>query len=283
MSKVSVKIDDKTFIAEIILDNPPVNALNSEMVLELVNAAEQIKSMIEERKVRVVILRSEGNHFCAGADLKERLSVAESEIADKVKSIRKAVDSIWALKVPVIAAINGSALGGGLELALAADIRIASSDSRMGLKEVVLAIMPGAGGTQRLSRIVGIGIALDWISTGRDINPDEALRAGLISNSVPQDQLLDKAKEIARNIAENGPVGVQAAKKAVREGYDLPFEESLEIEWAEYLKTIHTKDRLEGLQAFSDKRKPDYKGYYARGRKRKARSKYQSQSRSQSR
>ncbi|MCH7886362.1 MAG: enoyl-CoA hydratase/isomerase family protein [Candidatus Marinimicrobia bacterium] len=261
MSKVRVDIDEKTFISEIVLDNPPVNALNSEMVIELVDAAGQIESQIEKRKVRVVILRSEGKHFCAGADLKERLSVAESEVADKVKSIRKAVESIWALKVPVIAAINGSALGGGLELALAADIRIASLDSRMGLKEVLLAIMPGAGGTQRLSRIVGIGIALDWISTGRDISTEEALRAGLISDAVPEEQLLDKAKEIAHKIAKNGPVGVQAAKKAIREGFDLPFEESLEIEWAEYLKTISTKDRLEGLQAFSEKRKPVYKGY----------------------
>ncbi len=261
MSKVRVNIDEKTYISEILLNNPPVNALNSEMVIELVNASERVNSEIEKRKVRVVILRSEGKHFCAGADLKERLSVAESEVADKVKSIREAVESIWALKVPVIAAINGAALGGGLELALAADIRIASLDSRMGLKEVLLAIMPGAGGTQRLSRIVGIGIALDWISTGRDISAEEALRAGLISNSVPEEQLLEKANEIARKIAENGPIGVQAAKKAIREGYDLPFEESLEIEWAEYLKTISTKDRLEGLQAFSEKRKPVYKGY----------------------
>ena len=261
MSKVRVNINEKTFISEIVLNNPPVNALNSEMVLELVDAAEQVKSEIEKRKVRVVILRSEGKHFCAGGDLKERLSVAESEVAEKVKSIRKAVDSIWVIKVPVIAAINGSALGGGLELALAADIRIASLDSRMGLKEVLLAIMPGAGGTQRLSRIVGIGLALDWISTGRDIRTDEALRAGLISDAVPEEQLLDKANDIARKIAENGPVGVRAAKKAIRDGYDLPFEESLEIEWAEYLKTISTKDRLEGLRAFSEKRKPVYKGF----------------------
>ena len=261
MSKVRVETDEKSFISEIILNNPPVNALSSEMALDLVNTTEQVKSLIENRKVRVVILRSEGKHFCAGADLKERLSVAESEVADKVKLIRKAVDSIWALRAPVIAAINGSALGGGLELALAADIRVASLESRMGLKEVVLAIMPGAGGTQRLSRIVGLGIALDWISTGRDISPEEALRAGLISDAVPEDQLLDKTKEIALAIAENGPVGVQAAKKALREGYDLPFEEAIEVEWAEYLKTIPTKDRLEGLQAFLEKRKPNYKGY----------------------
>ena len=163
--------------------------------------------------------------------------------------------------MPVIAAIKGSALGGGLELALAADIRIAAIDSRMGLKEVTLAIMPGAGGTQRLARIVGIGLALDWITTGRDVSPDEALRAGLISEIVAENRLLNRATELAGKIAENGPVGVQAAKKALREGYDMPFKESLEIEWAEYLKTIPTMDRLEGLKAFSEKRKPNYKGY----------------------
>ena len=261
MSKVTVTVDEKTFIAEIILNNPPVNALNSETLHDLTEAAEHVKSLIDKRIVRVVLLKSEGKHFCAGADLKERYLIAESKVADAVKSIRKSFDSIWSLKTPVIAAIKGSALGGGLELALAADIRIAANDSRMGLKEVALAIIPGAGGTQRLARIVGIGIALDWITTGRDISPEEALRAGLISEIVTENQLSKRATELAGNIAENGPVGVQAAKKALREGYDLPFKESLEIEWAEYLKTIPTKDRLEGLKAFSEKRKPKYKGY----------------------
>jgi len=154
LNMVTVAVDEKTFIAEIILNNPPVNALSSETIQDLTDAAEHVKSLIEKRIVRVVLLKSEGKHFCAGDDLKERYLIAESnDVADVVKSIRKSFDSIWSLKAPVIAAIKGSALGGGLELALAADIRIAANDSRMGLKEVEWAIMPGAGGTQRLARI----------------------------------------------------------------------------------------------------------------------------------
>ena len=261
MSSVDLRTDKITHIAELVLNNPPANVLNTVMAAEITEAAKQVAQLVESNEVRVVLLRSEGKHFCAGADLKERLTVPESEVATVVKGIRGAIDGIWDLRVPVIALINGTALGGGMELALAADMRIVAEDSRMGLKEVTLGILPGAGGTQRLSRIVGMGRALEWIITGKDITPVEALNGGLVSEVVVESSLIEKGMEMARQIASNGPVGVQAAKKAVREGFDLPFEEALEIEWAEYLRTISTKDRVEGLNAFNEKRKPEYKGY----------------------
>ncbi|MCH8288187.1 MAG: enoyl-CoA hydratase/isomerase family protein [Candidatus Marinimicrobia bacterium] len=261
MSNAEVTVVQDSFIAELILNNPPVNALNAEMVKELTASSARINSLIQKREVRVVLLRAEGKHFCAGADLKERLSMDQSDVVPSVKRIRSAINEVWSLKVPVIAVIQGSALGGGLELALAADIRIVADNARLGLKEVTIGIMPGAGGTQRLSRMVGIGRALEWIMTGRDITPEEGLQSGLVNAVVPEENLLEKAREMASVIAGNAPVGVQAAKKAVREGFDRNFEDALDVEWTEYLKTVPTQDRIEGLKAFSEKRSPKYKGY----------------------
>ena len=256
--KVSLK--NNSFIAELILDNPPVNALGSKTVAELYDATEQISDWVKTRQTRVVILRSEGKHFCAGADLKERMKLKDLDLLTAVKKIRKAVDGIWNIKVPVIALVHGVALGGGMELALAADIRFATDDSIMALKEVSLAIMPGAGGTQRLPRIVGIGKALEWVTTGKDIGPDEALKSGLVNEVLPVNNLLERGHELARSIASNGPIGVQSAKKAVRDGFDLSFDDALEIEWSEYLKTVPTEDRKEGLNAFAEGRIPKYEG-----------------------
>ena len=257
-SKVSLKND--SFIAELILDNPPVNALGSTTVSEIYDATEQISDWIKTRQTRVVILRAKGKHFCAGADLKERLKLKDLDVSAAVKKIRKAVDGIWNIRVPVIALIHGVALGGGMELALAADIRIAADDSKMGMKEVSLAIMPGAGGTQRLPRIVGLGKALEWVTIGKDINPDEALKSGLVNEVIPVNNLLERGHEIAISIANNGPIGVQSAKKAVRDGFNLSFDEAMEIEWSEYLKTVLTEDRKEGLNAFAEGRSPKYEG-----------------------
>lgn len=255
-----IRLKNDSFIAEIVLDNPPVNALGSETVIELFEATEQISDWIKSRQTRVVILRSEGKHFCAGADLKERLKLNDSEVSVAVKKIRKAVDGIWNIRVPVLALIHGVALGGGMELALAADIRLAADDSKMGLKEVSLAIMPGAGGTQRLPRIVGMGKALEWITTAKDISPEEGLKSGLLNEIMPANNLLERGLELAKSIASNGPIGVQSAKKAVRDGFDRKYEDAMEIEWSEYLKTVPTQDRLEGLNAFKDGRIPKYEG-----------------------
>ena len=255
-----VRLKNDSFIAEIVLDNPPVNALGSETVTELFEATEQISDWIKSRQTRVVILRSKGKHFCAGADLKERLKLDDSEVSVAVKKIRKAVDGIWNIRVPVLALIHGVALGGGMELALAADIRLAADDSKMGLKEVSLAIMPGAGGTQRLPRIVGMGKALEWITTAKDISPEEGLKSGLLNEIMPANILLERGLELAKSIASNGPIGVQSAKKAVRDGFDRKYEDAMEIEWSEYLKTVPTQDRLEGLNAFKDGRIPKYEG-----------------------
>ena len=255
-----VRLKNDSFIAEIVLDNPPVNALGSETVIELFEATEQISDWIKSRQTRVVILRSKGKHFCAGADLKERLKLDDSEVSVAVKKIRKAVDGIWNIRVHVLALIHGVALGGGMELALAADIRLAADDSKMGLKEVSLAIMPGAGGTQRLPRIVGMGKALEWITTAKDISPEEGLKSGLLNEIMPANNLLERGLELAKSIASNGAIGVQSAKKAVRDGFDRKYEDAMEIEWSEYLKTVPTQDRLEGLNAFKDGRIPKYEG-----------------------
>ena len=255
-----IKLLNDSFIAELILDNPPVNALGSETVSELFDATEQIGEWIKSRQTRVVIIRSEGKHFCAGADLKERLKLNDSEVSAAVKKIRKAIDGIWNIKVPVIVLIQGAALGGGMELALASDIRLAANDSKMGLKEVTLAIMPGAGGTQRLPRIVGMGKALEWITTGKDITPEEALKAGFLNEIIPANDLLNRGRDLAKSIASNGPIGVQSAKKAIRDGFDRDHDDAMDIEWSEYLKTVPTQDRIEGLNAFKDGRNPKYEG-----------------------
>jgi len=130
----------------------------------------------------------------------------------------------------------------------------------MGLKEVSLAIMPGAGGTQRLPRIVGMGKALEWIITGKDISPEEALKSGLLNEIMPANGLLERGRNLAKSIASNGPIGVQSAKKAVRDGFDREYDEAMDIEWSEYLKTVPTRDRIEGLNAFKDGRNPKYEG-----------------------
>ena len=238
-----VRLKNDSFIAEIVLDNPPVNALGSETVIELFEATEQISDWIKSRQTRVVILRSKGKHFCAGADLKERLKLDDSEVSVAVKKIRKAVDGIWNIRVPVLALIHGVALGGGMELALAADIRLAADDSKMGLKEVSLAIMPGAGGTQRLPRIVGMGKALEWITTAKDLRPEEGLKSGLLNEIMPANNLLERGLELAKSIASNGPSGVQSAKKADRDGFDRKYEDAMEIDGSEYLKTVPTNER----------------------------------------
>jgi len=198
--------------------------------------------------------------FSTGADLKERKEMIPDQVRRYVFTIRNTFTAVEQVRVPVIAAINGFAFGGGIELAMACDIRIASSAATMGLTETSLAIIPGAGGTQRLPRIIGIAKAKELIFTARRIDAKTALDIGLVNRVVEPDQLMPAALEMAREIAKNGPIGVAQAKFAINNGMEASLGVALPLESKAYEATIPTKDRLEALAAFAEKRKPVFKG-----------------------
>ncbi|XP_043680124.1 methylglutaconyl-CoA hydratase, mitochondrial [Vespula pensylvanica] len=238
------------------------NAFGRNLVSQLNNAISTIK---QDDKLRVLIIRSLVPFvFCAGADLRERLKMNKSEVSEFVTSLRNIMNDIESISIPVISAIDGIALGGGLELALATDIRIAALEAKLGLVETKLAIIPGAGGTQRLPRIVGSGIAKELIYTARILNGQQAKNIHLVNEVVPQNKNGDAAYQaallLAREILPNGPIGVKLAKEAISKGMEMSIEDGLEIEKQCYNKVIDTEDRLEGLSAFTAKRVPIYKG-----------------------
>lgn len=249
-------------IGHLELNRPPVNALGRRLIAGMHAAALRINEMIQSRQedLRVVVLSAAGKHFCAGADLKERRVMPETEVAEAVDATRDMVSAIAAIRVPVIAAVQGSALGGGMELALAADIRLLAASAKMGLRETALAIIPGAGGTQRLPRLIGAAHALYWIATGRVFPAADCLRFGVATAVVPDAELRPATLTLAREIAANGPLAVQAAKEAVHRGMSVPLEDGLEIERQCYAKIIPTRDRIEALEAFQEKRRPVFTG-----------------------
>ncbi|MFQ5752572.1 MAG: enoyl-CoA hydratase-related protein [bacterium] len=247
-------------VGVLIINRPPVNALNRELVSELRLAAERIENDVDSNKLRAAIITAEGKYFCAGADLKERMDMPEDEVAGAVQNIGNAVNKIAEISVPTIAALQGSAMGGGFEVALAADIRVMVESAQVGLRETALAIIPGAGGTQRLTRLVGPSHAILWITTARLFTAKEALEQGAVNFVVSNSNLMSKAREIAAEIAQNGPAAVRQAKKAIQLGFGRSLNEGLEIERQCYQNVISTQDRIEGLQAFKHKRKPHYHG-----------------------
>ncbi|MBM4312489.1 MAG: enoyl-CoA hydratase [Deltaproteobacteria bacterium] len=198
--------------------------------------------------------------FSTGADLKERKTMTPEQVQRYVFTIRNTFTAVEQVRVPVIAAINGFAFGGGIELAMACDIRIAASTATMGLTETSLAIIPGGGGTQRLPRIVGIAKAKELIFTARRIDAKTALEIGLVNRVVEPDRLMPAALELAGEIAKNGPIGVAQAKFAINNGMEASLGVALPLESKAYEVTIPTKDRLEALAAFAEKRKPVFKG-----------------------
>ena len=186
--------------------------------------------------------------------------MSQDQVRRFVLTMRNTFTAVEQVRVPVIAAINGFALGGGMELALACDIRIASSTSIMGLTETGLAIIPGPAGTQRLPRIIGVAKAKELIYTARRIDAKTALEIGLVNRVVEADQLIPAALELAREIAKNGPIGVAQAKFAINNGMESSLGVALPLESKAYEVTIPTKDRLEALAAFAEKRKPVFRG-----------------------
>ncbi|BBO72642.1 putative enoyl-CoA hydratase/isomerase YngF [Desulfosarcina widdelii] len=251
------EVDGK--IAVLTLNRPAVmNCFNFALLHAI---SKEIEAINVDPAIRAVIITGAGEKaFAAGADLKERRSYTPERVKEFITMIRNLFTQIEFLKKPVIAAVNGVALGGGTELALACDIRIASQKATMGQTETRLAIIPGAGGTQRLPRLVGKGLAKELIFTGRRIDADEALRIGLVNKVVLPELLLSEAKSMAAMICEAGPIALEQAKYAINYGMETDLHTGLAIESNAYLVCIPTEDRLEGLAAFQEKRKPVYKG-----------------------
>ncbi|MCJ7772300.1 MAG: enoyl-CoA hydratase-related protein [Desulfobacterales bacterium] len=259
MTEQVLLINEQDGILRLTLNRPEaMNAFNFELLYALNDA---VKSLQFRKDIRVIIITGAGEKaFSAGADLKERATLTDIQVREFIFTIRTLFTSIESLNKPVIAAINGIALGGGTELALASDIRIASLNASMGQTETRLAIIPGAGGTQRLPRIIGRGKAKELIFTGRRVDAREALEIGLVNKICDSDHLMDECTKIASMICETGPIAIEQAKYAIDRGMDTDIHTGLAIESNAYWLTIPTKDRIEGLTAFREKRKPVYKG-----------------------
>jgi enoyl-CoA hydratase/carnithine racemase len=210
--------------------------------------------------VRVVVVTGVGDRvFCAGADLKERAAMSQADVEVFLGDLRALMDGLASMACPTIAAINGAAMGGGLELALACDMRVASSSAVMALPETSLAIIPGAGGTQRLPRLIGVARAKELIFSARRVDAQEAARIGLVNTVVAPDELMQKAHEIATQIAANGPLAVRLAKQALDGGIALELPQALDLERRCYTPTLQTEDRVEALRAFAEKRPAQFR------------------------
>jgi len=239
-----------------------MNALSKNLVKNLNEAVDAVKF---DKNCRVLIIRSLAKGaFCAGADLKERAAMPPAEVGPAVARGRAIIGAWESLPMPVIAAIDGVALGGGLEMALACDLRVASDDARLGLTETRLAIIPGGGGTQRLPRVVGLAKAKELIYTARILRGRDAEAIGLVNHCVDQNEEGDAAYlrslDLAREILPNGPIGVKMAKLAINKGTEVDIASGLSFEEAAYAQVIPTQDRIEALMAFREKRKPEFKG-----------------------
>lgn len=235
-----------------------MNAINKDFLDDLKSLIDVLET---DKTARAVVLTAAGDKaFCVGADLKERQGMNEKDILIRMDFVRTLYPRIERLGIPFIAAINGMALGGGLELALACDLRIAAETATMGFPEVDLAIIPGNGGTQRLPRIVGLSKALELILLAKRISAQEAFSLGLINAVAPQGQLMNLAMQWAGKVLEAGPLGIRMAKLAIRGGMERSFEHALQYEMECYKSVLYSKDRVEGLKAFAEKRKPVYGG-----------------------
>lgn len=234
------------------------NALSKETNEELRAVALELHN---DTETRAVVLTGAGDQaFCAGADLKERRGVTAEQTGPYVDAISGAINAWAAIPQPTIAAINGFAFGGGMELALACDLRVAANTALFGLTEVRLGIMPGAGGTQRLPRLIGIAAAKELILLGKRIDAARALSLGLVSEVVAFEQLGDAVARMLAELAQCAPRSTAMAKQAIDRGVEVGIEEGLRIERACYEVTLFTEDRNEGLRAFAEKRAPRYSG-----------------------
>ncbi|OFX20843.1 MAG: enoyl-CoA hydratase [Anaeromyxobacter sp. RBG_16_69_14] len=228
-------------------------------MLSALNA--ELRRAEQTRRLRCVVLTGAGTRaFCAGADLKERARMSEGDVHVFHQDLRTALRGIETSPKVFVAAVNGAALGGGLELALACDLRVMSAAAEMGLPEVGLGIIPGGGGTQRLARAIGVARAKDLVLTARRVDAIEALAYGLVTRAAPPERLREAALEAAAEVARNAPISLRQAKRAIDGGFHLPLEEALDLENRMYQDCLGTRDREEALRAFAEKRRPVFTG-----------------------
>lgn len=232
-----------------------LNALSHELMDELVNALEAFD---RDDKIRAIILTGDERAFAAGADIKEMAE--ETSVSIMLKDRFSTWDRVKKIKKPIIAAVSGFALGGGCELAMTCDILVASESAQFGQPEINIGVIPGAGGTQRLTRAVGKYKAMEIILTGRPITAREALDAGLVNKVVPVEVYLDEAKALAREIAKKPPIAVKLAKEAVLKTFDCSISEGLEFERKNFYMLFASEDQKEGMRAFMEKRPASFVG-----------------------
>ncbi len=254
--KANIEIEGKTGM--LILDNPPVNAMDEGFKADLKS---QFNKLCDDDGVWAIVIMGAGKKaFVAGANIPELLDLDQTGGLKRVQASRKIYDTIAGCEKPVIAAINGFCLGGGLELALSCDIRIAAEHAVFGVPEVSLGVIPGAGGTQRLPRLVGSGWANFLLFSGEKIPAQTALQIGLVQRVVTYEDLKKYAMDIGETISRKGPLAVRAAKKAVTLGLQMPLQEGLDLENEVFSQLCDTEDKNEGIRAFLEKRAPQFEG-----------------------
>lgn len=266
-STIEVPIDSATHHARIAVinmnDGISKNALGKSTVHKMLEILDRFRAeQVDHEPIRAIIFRSKvPGVFCAGANLKERLTMSNKQVEAWLKIQRSLMDSISSFPYPTIAAIDGVALGGGLELALACDIRVINEKAKVGLVETRLAIIPGAGGTQRLTRLIGVGRAKEHIFVAEPIDGVEAARIGIANHiATGESGSFDKAVELAKKICKRGPKALRLAKAAIDDGSQASLVTGLNIEQAYYCQLLNSKDRVEGMKAFAEKREPLYTG-----------------------
>jgi len=243
-------------IALITLSRPEVlNALNSDVFAVLNDALDQLG---KHRDLKVIVITGEGKSFVAGADIAEMADMTYSQACCFTKIGKKTFERLEKFAVPVIAAVNGFALGGGCELAIACDFRIAAKSARFGQPEMNLGLIPGYAGTQRLSRLIGLGNALYMILTAEMINAEDAFKMGLVQKVVEDEKLMEETMKIARKIASNGSSAVNKAKEIIRKGLEKDFKSGCKMESEAFAKLFDYPSTKEGMKAFLEKRKPNW-------------------------
>lgn len=248
---------DNVYILE--LNRPEaMNSLNTQMGIELIECLKEIQGKSD---LRVLVLTGSGEKsFCAGADLKERKGMTNEQWKKQHDIFEDAYEHLRNFPFPTIAAVNGFALGGGMEMVLSCDLRYAAEHAQMGLPEVKLGIIPGVGGTQLLPRAIPVGLAKEFLFRGNKIPAPKALEAGILNGISAKEELLEDTLEIAKEIAANAPLSLKALKKSVNTGLETDLNTALVIELDQYYKCANSEDRQEGILSFNEKRKPNWQG-----------------------